>query len=147
MVKVLNKVLISLFLLLSLNNSAQNSVNVNTNRYNQWIQVGQTCYGCSSFYIMVVNDVAPRTDGLYYYSIFLWSNSFYNTGYVASTYVKNIKIYAKDISGTQTFLLKTDYALVPPKSDYFEGSYYLAYVYSGSAKQIIKITWDEIGIW
>lgn len=96
---------------------------------------------------MAVNTTYPDKSGLYYYDIYLWSNSFYTNGYAASSYVKNIKIYGVDPYGNETFLFKIDYALVPPKSEYFDGNFYLAYVYSGSAVQTIKITWSDIKTW
>lgn len=147
MLKVLSKIFLSVLLFLNLSLKAQNSLTISPTRYQQWVQVGSSCYGCSSFYLMVVNETTPRTDGLYYYNVYLWSNSFYNNGYVSSTYIKTIKIYSKDISGTETFLLKLDYALIPPKSDYFDGVYHLAYLYSYSARETIKITWFDKTIW
>lgn len=140
-------VLFTINILFSTQAIGQTSVTLTENHYNTWYQVGNTCYGCSSFFIMVVNEPTPTIDGRYYYNIYLWSNSFYNTGYVSSTYLKNVKFYLKDITGVQTFVFKMDYALVPPKSDYFDGIYHIAYVYSGSARQIIKMTWEDIGIW
>jgi len=147
MLKFLIKISLLFLLLLPTKVASQSSITLGSSQYNQWIQVGNTCYGCSSFFIKVINTTRPDSKGLYYYDVYLWSNSFYSNGYVGSTYVKNIKVYAKDISGAETFILKLDYALVPPKSDYFNGHYYLAYVYSTSARQIIKIKWDNIEVW
>lgn len=148
MLKFLSKILTTVLLFVTLSSFSQNnSVLVSNTMYKKWLQVGQTCYGCTSFYIMVVNQTEPSSDGLYYYNVYFWSNSFYNNGYVASTYLKNINVYGVDVNSTETPILKINYALVPPKSNYFDGTFHLAYVYSTSARQIVKITWSEIGIW
>lgn len=146
--KWIKNLFLALLLTLSFNSvSAQNSVTIQNSDYNKWELSNNTCYGCGSFYVMVVNTSIPDKAGLYYYDIYLWSNSFYPSGYAASSYVKNINIYVVDPSGKEAFILKMDYALVPPKSQYFNGSFYLAYIYSGSARQTIKITWSETAVW
>ncbi len=154
MKKWFKNLFLTLVLILSLNSVnvaqssvAQNSITVSSVDYNKWILSNSSCYGCSSFYLMVVNTTNPSKDGLYYYDVYLWSNSFYANGYAASSYVKNINFFVVDPSGNKKFILKLDYALVPPKSQYFSGSFYLAYIYSISAKQTIKITWSETEIW
>jgi hypothetical protein len=140
-------ILLILLLTLSIKVKAQNSVTIYNNNYNTWNLSNSTCYGCGSVYVMVVNANYPDKSGLYYYDVYLWSNSFYANGYASSSYIKMIKVYGIDPSGKETLILKMDYALVPPKSQYFNGNFYLAYVYSGSAMQTIKITWSDINAW
>jgi hypothetical protein len=147
MKKWITNILLVFILTLSFKVKGQSNVIINNSEYNTWQLSNDACYGCGSFYVMVVNSANPDKSGLYYYDIYLWSNSFYTTGYASSSYVKNIKIYGIDPSGKETLILKLDYALVPPKSQYFDGNFYLAYVYSGSARQTIKLTWSEISIW
>ena len=143
----IKKILLTLLLTLSISASSQNQMTFYSNHYNQWYMSNQPCYGCGSFYITIANTTYPDKSGLYYYDIYLWSNSFYTNGYAASSYVKNIKIYTLDPAGNEKLVFKLDYALIPPKSQYFNGNYYLAYVYSGSAMQTIKITWSDITVW
>jgi len=140
-------ILTTILLTLLITVKAQNSITITSNRYNIWNVSNPPCYGCSSIYVMVVNTKVPDKSGFYFYDIYLWSNSFYTNGYVASSYVKNINFYMVDPHGTQKYILNVDYALVPPKSQYFNGSYYLGYIYSVSAKQTIKLTWSEINVW
>lgn len=143
----IKNILLILFFTFSFKVKSQNSIYINSTQYNNWQLSNSSCYGCGSFYIMVTNTKYPNKKGLYYYDIYLWSNSFYTNGYTSSSYVKNINIYAIDPSGNEQFILNLDYALVPPKSQYFNGSFYLAYVYSISAKQTIKLTWSDIEVW
>lgn len=147
MKNLIKKILLTLLLTLSIGVKSQNQMTFYNNHYNKWYVSNQSCYGCGSFYIMIVNTPYPDNYGMYYYDIYLWSNSFYSNGYAASSYIKNIKIYTVDPAGNEKFILKLDYALVAPKSQYFDGNFYLAYVYSGSAMQRIKITWSEINPW
>ncbi len=143
----IKNILLTLLFALSIKVKGQDNMTIYNNDYNIWNVSNSTCNGCGSVFIMVVNTSVPDKSGLYYYDIYLWSNSFYANGYAASSYVKNIKVYAVDPAGNETFVLKMDYVLVPPKSQYFNGNFYLAYVYSGSAMQTIKLTWSDINAW
>lgn len=147
MKNLIKNILLIFLLTLSIKVKSQNRITIYSNNYNTWNLSNNTCAGCGSVYLMVVNTTIPDKSGLYYYDIYLWSNSFYANGYAASSYVKNIKLYAVDPSGNETFILKMDYALVPAKSQYFNGNFYLAYVYSGSNSQAIKLTYSDINVW
>jgi hypothetical protein len=143
----IKNILLILLLTFSIKVKGQNSITIYNNNYNTWNISNTTCSGCGSFYAMIVNTSIPDKSGLYYYDIYLWSNSFYQTGYASSSYVKNIQVFTIDPSGKETLVLKMDYALVPAKSEYFNGNFFLAYVYSGSAMQTIELTWSDINVW
>lgn len=143
----IKNILLILFFTFTFKVNSQNSIYINSSQYNTWQVSNNSCYGCGSFYIMVTNTKYPNKEGFYYYDIYLWSNSFYTNGYASSSYVKNINLYAIDPYGKEQFILNLNYALVPPKSQYFNGSFYLAYVYSISARQTIKLTWTDIEVW
>lgn len=126
--------------------NAQNSITIGNGEYNNWQLTNKPCYGCGSLYIMVVNNPTPKK-GYYYYDIYFWSNSFYANGYAANTYVKQIGVYTIDPAGNELSIFKTPYAVVAPKSDIFNGYFYVGYVYSTSAMQEIKIEWFKATAW
>lgn len=125
---------------------AQNTIILTPYNYKTWVPTSQACSGCGSFFVMVVNNPTP-SNGYYYYDIYLWSNSFYQNGYAANSYVKNIQISLLLPSGLYKGVLNVDYALVPPKSAYFDGYFHLAYVYSLSPQQTIKLNWFSTTPW
>lgn len=137
--------IIAIFCSISLN--GQGSMTINHNQYNQWILSNQPCVGCGSFYIMIVNNPIPNEKGYYFYDIYCWTYSSYANGFVASTYLKNINFYFVGASGDEIFIMNMPYAVVPPKSKYFNGYFYLAYAYSTSATQTIKLTWSDVKSW
>ena len=114
--------------------------------YNTWILSNPSCYGCSSFYVMVASKPV-QTNGLYYYDIYMWSNSFYASGYASNTYIKQVNIYAIDFNGRENLMLTFPYLVVPPKSYSFNGYFYVGCVYSQSPEQTIKTTWLNATIW
>lgn len=139
--------LIILLTVFSLNTaSSQNSLTIGPSNYNNWVLSNNTCYGCGSFYVMVVNNPNP-INGYYYYDIYFWSNSYYSNGYAANTYIKPVNIYAIGPDGVGTLVLTFTYAVVPPRSDVFNGYFYVGYVYSMSAYQKIKINWSSATAW
>jgi hypothetical protein len=128
------------------NSNAQNSITIGNGNYNTWVSSNDACYGCGSFYVMIVNN-PNQADGYYYYDIYFWSNSYYTTGYVANTYIKSVNIYMLNPSGLWNPVLSFPYVVVPPKSDYFNGYFYIGYIYSTSRMQSIKTTWSNISAW
>jgi hypothetical protein len=146
MMKWFRNILLTLAMVFALNVNAQNSKVITPNNYNNWLISNQTCAGCGSFFIMVVNS-PMQSDGYYYYDVYLWSNSFYSNGFAASSYVKNIKVSIMQPNGVYQKVLDVEYALVPPKSPSFNGYFHVAYVYSFSAQQIIKLNWSSTTPW
>jgi len=145
--KWFRNILIVIMLMFSCGNfTAQNNLVIGPNYYNSWVLSNRTCYGCGSFFAMVVNNPNP-TKGYYYYDIYFWSNSYYTNGYAANTYIKQVNIYTVDPSGKEYFIFKMPYAVVAPKSDAFNGYFYVGYVYSTSAMQNIKISWLSASAW
>lgn len=147
MIKWIKNLLLSFILLLSFKASSQGSITINYTQYNQWVLSNQPCVGCGSFYVMVVNNPTPNNRGYYFYDIYCWTNSSYLNGFLASTYLKNINFYFVGASGNEIFIMNMPYAVVPPKSQYFNGYFYLAYAYSTSPTQSIKLTWSEAKPW
>lgn len=146
MIKYIKNLLVILAITFSCNAISQNDITIEPGQYSQWSMSNQTCYGCGSFLTMVVNNPV-QSKGYYYYDIYFWSNSFYTNGYAANTYIKQVNIYAQDPSGRNTLVLTFPYTVVPPKSDAFNGYFYVGYVYSTSAMQKIKITWSNVNVW
>jgi hypothetical protein len=141
-----NILIVLLILVCTSKSHAQTSITIGSDDYSSWVLSNPTCYGCGSFFTMVVNNPNP-IDGYYYYDIYFWSNSFYSNGYAANTYIKPVYVYALDPSGKSTLVLNFSYAVVPPKSVSFNGYFYVGYVYSTSANQKIKISWSNISAW
>jgi len=147
MIKYIKRLLIILAFVFSANTmSAQNSILLNYGNYNEWVLSNNTCNGCSSFFAMVVNNPTP-SNGYYYYDIYLWGNSFYSNGYAANTYIKSVNVYMLTPSGTWNSVIPYSYLIVPPKSDVFDGYFYVGYIYSTSKMQSIKITWVNTSVW
>jgi hypothetical protein len=141
------KIIIILFAILSFNSiKSQNVITIGNENYNQWVLSNNTCYGCGSFYVMVVNNPTP-IKGYYYYDIYFWGNSFYSNGYAANSYIKFIDIYGNDHRGINIPILNFQYIVVPPKSYTFDGYFYVGYVYSLSSTQRIQITWSTVNPW
>lgn len=142
----IKKIFASVALIYSLNTGAQTQMIIEPSRYNTWVESNTTCAGCGSFYVMIVNEKTKAKDGYYYMYVYLWSNSYYSNGYTASSYIKNINIYFTD--GVRDYpAISFQYALVPPKSEYFNGWYQIAYLYHTYPNQIIKITWSNVKAW
>ena len=130
----------TVFLLVSSLAHAQGSIIFDGNNYNQWIKIGEPACGVGSFYLYV-NQYYSQADGLYYYEIYVWSDSYYKNCNPSYTYIKDVVIYVHN--GTNySNSLSYDYFLASPKTTTFNGWNYLAYVYSGSASQKFKITWS-----
>jgi hypothetical protein len=141
-----NLICILCFVFFIKNSTAQNSITIGNYNYNSWELSNEACYGCGSFYVMVVNN-GLSTNGYYYYDIYFWSNSFYTNGYAANTYVKPVTVYAVDPNGRNTLMFNLKYVVVQPKSNSFNGYFYVGYVYSTSANQKIKISWSNASAW
>ena len=147
MKKWFKNLLLIIAVIFSINTTiAQTNITIGNGSYNSWALSNTACYGCGSFYTMIVNNPNP-IDGYYYYDIYLWSNSYYTNGYAANTYVKPINIYTLDPFGKSKLVLTFAYVVVPPKSASFNGYFYLGYVYSTSAMQKIKLTWSNVSAW
>ena len=131
---------ITTFLLISSFAQAQEVVYFDNTNYNQWIQIGDVACGKASFHLYV-NQYYNQTDGLYYYEIYVWSDSYYKNCNPSYTYIENVIVYVYDGS-VYSNSLSMDYYLASPKTTTFNGWNYLAYVYSASANQKFKIAWD-----
>lgn len=142
----IKNLLLTLTFLLSFNTVKAQSITVSNGYYNTWLLSNESCYGCGSFYVMIVNN-PNQVDGYYYYDIYFWSNSFYGNGYAANTYIKPVNIYAVSPDGYNKLVLTFSYAVVPPKSNSFNGYFYVGYVYSMSPSQKIKINWSSASAW
>ena len=116
------------------------SMTINNSSYNQWIPSNSTCAGCGSIFVMVSSPV--QKSGAFYYDIYLWSNSFYVNGFAANSYVKNIFV---NVQGATVIALP--YVVVPPKSNVFNGYFYLGFVYSGNPAETIVVNWSNISAW
>lgn len=144
---LIKKIFAIIALTFSLNVSAQRQMTIHSNNYNNWIQSNPTCAGCGSFFVMVVNEKYQAKNGYYYSYIYLWSNSYFPNSYASSSYIKNIEVFFVDNLGRDIPIINFNYALVPPKSNDFDGWFQLAYLYSVSPNQTIKIKWSEVNAW
>ncbi len=142
----IKNLLLTLTFLLSFNIVKAQSISISNGYYNTWLLSNESCYGCGSFYVMVVNN-PTQANGYYYYDIYFWSNSFYGNGYAANTYIKPVYIYVVNPDGYEKLVLTFKYAMVPPKSNSFNGYFYVGYVYSTSPSQKIKLNWSSASAW
>jgi hypothetical protein len=142
----IKKIITGTALLLALNLSAQNQMTIYPHHFNTWVQSNPTCAGCGSFFVMVVDEKTKAKDGHYYSYVYLWSNSYYTTSYAASSYIKNIQLFF--VYGDKEYkAVEFNYALVPPKSNDFNGWFQLAYLYNSKLGVPIKIKWSEVNVW
>ena len=109
-----------------------------------WKLSNQACYGCGSLYVSILRDSKPNEKGLYYFYVYLWSNSFYANGLKASTYVTNINVYAGNGDGGKTSVLTIPYFVAKPKTDIFSGYNLIATLYGADPTQVWFITWVQI---
>lgn len=143
----IKKIATSIILLLSLNLDGQNQMTIQSSNYNKWIESNPTCPGCGSFFTMIVDEKTQAKNGYYYFYVYLWSNSYYGNTYAASSYVKNIEIFFINADGLEMSVINFTYALIPPKSNYFNGWFQLAYLYNTHPNQTIRIKWSEVKVW
>lgn len=122
--------------------NAQGSVTISSSNYFTWVKVDEPACGKGSFYVYV-NKYYNTADRLYYYEIYIWSDSYYKNCNTSYTYIEDVVLYVHD-NGNYIKALTLDYFLAAPKTGTFNGWNYMAYVYSGSASQKFKIKWDSV---
>lgn len=120
-----------------------NSVVMTTSTYNTWLHCEDAGYGKGSFGIITTTTNIKEDDGYYYYDVYLLNNSYYKNGKVASSFIKDIKIYVY-YNAEWVNVINFSYALVAPADATFDGYYHLAYVYNYIKVQKIKVTWSEV---
>lgn len=121
---------------------AQGTQYINSSNYFNWIKVGEPLCGKGSFYVYV-NRIYNQSQGLYYFEIYIWSDSYYKNCQASSTYIDDVIVYV-DVNGYYSQALTLDYYLAAPKGGTFNGWNYMAYVYSKNPNQKIKIKWNSI---
>lgn len=137
--------LISVFTIISVianDVKAQGSQYINSSNYFNWIKIGEPSCGNGSFYIYV-NRYYNQTQGLYYFEIYIWSDSYYKNCKESYTYIDDVVLYIDD-KGYYSQVLVLDYYLAQPKNASFNGWNYIAYVYSSNPNQKIKIKWGSV---
>lgn len=138
--KWFKKIIIVLSLMfLSSFSYSQGEMNFNSNNYYQWVNIKNSQCGQASFYIYV-DRIYNSGSRLYYYNIYIWSDSYYSNCNASTTYIKNINVYGFD-SGKYSKVFGTPYLLAKPKNSYFNGWNFLGYIYSYSSNKNIKVTW------
>jgi hypothetical protein len=124
------------------NSNAQGEQHIGPTKYNKWIQVSRSDCGKGSFYIYV-NKSFDRNDMLYYFDVYIWSDSYYKDCSVSHTYIDNVVIFVENF-GKYDRSLSLDYYLAAPKSNSFNGWNHMAFIYSAKSSQEFKIKWDLI---
>lgn len=89
MKKLLLSIIIVLFSLLPVQSQNANAVS-NATQFTDWQLSNDGCWGCASFYWKITRTF--QDDGSYRFDIWFCSNSFYQNGTKASTYVQGIYI-------------------------------------------------------
>lgn len=111
----------------------------------EWTTSNKTCNGCASFYHKIMRDEKRDKHGLYYtYYVYFYNNSFYKNGVLASTYIKDIKIYRIYPGKFKKLAFEAEYILIPSKSDDWDGVMFVAAFTSRFARQVIEIAWEEL---
>jgi hypothetical protein len=143
MIKFLKKIFITSALLIisTCANFAlpQGVVEFNSSNYNTWIKACEPACGKGSFYLYA-HKTYNQSNGLYYFQVYVWSDSFYKNCNQAYTYIDNVSIY---LSENKKNSLNFDYFLASPKTASFNGWNYIAYIYSTSANQKFKFEWGS----
>jgi len=124
---------------------SQGEVNFNNSNYSQWVKIKNSQCGQASFYVYV-GKTYNSASRLYYYNIYIWSDSYYRNCNASSTYITNINIYEFD-TGKYSKVFETPYLLAKPKNAYFNGWNLLGYIYSYNSSLNIKLTWGSISIY
>jgi len=73
--------------------NAQTVINFPTTQGYSWQQVGNTCAGCTSFFVGVTRSNYPNEVGSYKYSVYYQSNSFGPNGASRLTYISGIRYF------------------------------------------------------
>lgn len=109
--------------------------------YNQWIEFSEKRCGKAGFYIYIRRYYKP-SHRVFYYDIYIWSDSYYRNCLPSYTYINNIMVYMHDGKNYKP-VLNLDYYIASPKKSDFNGWNYLGYLYSRNSNQNIKITWTD----
>lgn len=135
-------ILIALFAFIASVVSAQYSVEPSS----IWKQVGRSCAGCGSFFLREYKEPLPDANGVYWTYFYVWSNSYNEKGFIASTFIENINIYAIDFYGRRSEypLVSSQYFLAHPQGEYFDGWNIIAYMYSSLPNQRYVIEFSSI---
>ena len=113
----------------------------------EWELVNQSCYNCASFYMKVMRTSHPNALGDYYYYIYFYSNSFDRYGYLANTYFTDVKFYSKNKFGNWNLEDYRSYILVPPKSEVYDGIYFVLSFPTKYPKSEVSITWGGLSVY
>lgn len=149
-------VLLAFFSLSSYSQNVKDTIQVHTDKAEltyKWKLISDNkanpnkgCYGCASFYYKIERTINPDKEGFYHYFLYLMSNSFYKSGNLTGTYVRDIKIDL--IDGEQkTTVVDPFWVLVPPRSESFSGVHMAAKFKSADPKQVLSITWGEFSVY
>ena len=106
----------------------------------------QGCYGCASFYYKVLRTNEPNKDGQYHFFLYFSSNSFYKTGGLTHTYIRDLKISLVNES-EKIVVAEMPYVLVPPRSETFSGVHLGAQFVSENAQQPLELRWAEYTVY
>ena len=156
MKKLIYIFLLTLLPLISFSQTKENYYQQNTNKeikfksHKDWTLENEGEWG--SFYWKVIGSSKDK-DGFYWYYVYLYSNSLFNTKTngeydKAITYIKNINIYMyiyhKDKQGNLIYTNKISVDLPYVICDYeLEESMYVAYFYSISRYNSFKLKFDD----
>ena len=133
----MKKFLLILLMFFSLSASAQTKSTYSTINYSDWQLSNEGGYGVPSFYWKVTRSIRTNTLGQYKYDVFFFSNSFYNNGIEASTYVWGLSMNADgyNVCNGVWLVFKEAY------------SNNLVSFYSYNTQPNIIITWEGLSIY
>jgi hypothetical protein len=133
----MKRILLILMMVLSFGASAQTKASYPTLVYSDWQLSNDGGYGIPSFYWKVTRSTRPNTLGQYKYDVLFFSNSFYNNGEAASTYVWGIKMNVDgyNVCNNVWLIFKDTY------------SNNLVSFYSYSLNPNIIITWEGLSVY
>lgn len=149
LINVMKKIIFIILIFLSTNFCySQEQIHVDKTGYSyDWKLSNKACNGCASFYVQICRTKSYAKNGYYTYYVYFYSNSFYANGHIASTYIIDINIFIVDASGYRQKILGPFWVLAPPKSDYSDGVYLGATLYSKDPYQIINVTWGQFSVY
>lgn len=128
---------------LSVKTQAQQQVFLSHN----WQQVGKQCAGCGSAFFMVHRNSMPNAMGRYESYVYVWSNSFDNSGNAVATYISRPRVYTMDFRGARSMfpVISMEYHLARPPCSSFNGWNLLFYLHSASPIQLYVLEFDYLG--
>lgn len=139
------KIFISIFfIIIFVFTFSQSGLVVNNSEYNKWIQLGETRNMNPSFFVAVSDRGNRRIDGLYYYDVYLYTNSFYRN-VLSPTLIEGVNFLVWENSKWKS-VHYIDYIILKVPTPFNNGAFHATIIYSPIRIQSIRVDWKKVDI-